>query len=120
MTAVAYRTVATREGRWWVLDVAGVGVTQSRTLADAAPWASGLVEAVTGISNAAIDLHLAGGLDSEVAEAREAAATAQTAVDKAAARSREVVEKLLAQRMTHADAAALLGVSRQRISQLAR
>jgi len=26
----AYTATATREGRWWVIDVDGVGVTQSR------------------------------------------------------------------------------------------
>jgi len=34
-----YRATATREGNWWVIDVEGVGITQSRTLAESHAWA---------------------------------------------------------------------------------
>jgi hypothetical protein len=44
----AYTATATREGLWWVINVDGIGVTQSRTLAEAHTWAQGLIEAVTG------------------------------------------------------------------------
>lgn len=52
----AYTATAAREGRWWVVDVEGVGVTQSRTLAEAQIWAQGLVEAVTGEADADVNI----------------------------------------------------------------
>ena len=42
----ACTATAAREGCWWLVDV--VGVTQSRTLAEAHIWVQGLIEAVTG------------------------------------------------------------------------
>ena len=47
-----YTATAAREGQWWVIDVVDVGVTQSRTLAEAHTWAQGLIEAVRGEAGA--------------------------------------------------------------------
>ena len=38
-----YRAVATREGRWWAVDVEGVGHTQGRDLGEARRMAADLV-----------------------------------------------------------------------------
>ncbi len=38
-----YRAVATREGRWWAVDVEGVGHTQGRDLIEARRMAADLV-----------------------------------------------------------------------------
>jgi hypothetical protein len=51
-----YTATAAREGRWWVIDVADIGVTQSRTLAEAHTWAQGLIEAVRGEAGADVTI----------------------------------------------------------------
>jgi hypothetical protein len=51
-----YTAVATRQGLWWVIDVDGVGVTQSPTLATAREWAQGLIEATTGEAGADVQV----------------------------------------------------------------
>lgn len=45
-----YRATATREGRWWVVDVPGIGVTQGRTTREAERMAADLVAVMLDIS----------------------------------------------------------------------
>ncbi len=56
----------------------------------------------------------------DVIAAREAAAAAQAAVNDAAAKSRRAVAALLAEGLSTTDAAALMGISKGRVSQLAK
>jgi len=80
-----YTATATREGRWWVIDVEGVGVTQSRTLADSHTWARGLIEAVTGEADADVSVtpSLPDGTVDRVRQAQEAMARADAELKKA-------------------------------------
>lgn len=43
-----YEATATREGKWWVIDVLGVGVTQARNLTEGHSMVDDLIEAMTG------------------------------------------------------------------------
>lgn len=121
-----YTVTATRENNWWVLDVEGVGVTQCHRLTEARDQVLGLVEAVTDADVPAetrVDLHLAGDLDEairEVARAAEAARAAAAEQAHAAQLSRAAIRKLLDAGVPQSDLAVVLGVSKQRISQLVR
>jgi hypothetical protein len=116
----AYTATATREGRWWVVDVAGIGVTQSRTLAEAHTWAQGLVEAVTGEAGADVIVTplLPDGTLDRVRHAQTLTARADAELRAAAEEIREATRNLLQTGMSQQDVAAILGVSRQRVSQL--
>ena len=109
-----------REGRWWVVDVAGIGVTQSRTLAEAHTWAQGLVEAVTGEASADVTVTplLPDGTLDRVRHAQTLTARADAELRAAAEEIREATRNLLQTGMSQQDVAAILGVSRQRVSQL--
>jgi CRP-like cAMP-binding protein len=116
----AYTATAVREGRWWVIDVDGVGVTQSRTLAEAHTWAQGLIEAVTGEAGADVTVtpSLPDGTIDRVRHARTVMARADADLRAAADEIREATRNMLQTGMSHQDVAAILGVSRQRVSQL--
>ncbi|MGH3462959.1 MAG: TrfB-related DNA-binding protein [Kribbellaceae bacterium] len=117
----AYSATVVRESRWWVITVAGIGVTQARRLSEVEAQAAGLVEATTGDANAVItaDVRLPAGTRREVAEARRLTAAAAQAQLDAAERTRAAVRHLLESGMSQADVATILGVSRQRVTQLA-
>lgn len=116
----AYTATATREGRWWVITVAGVGVTQSRTLAEARTWAQGLVEAVTGEAGAEVTVTplLPDDTIDRVHHAQKVTARADAQLRAAAQEIREATRNLLQMGMSQKDVATILGVSRQRVSQL--
>ena len=116
----AYTATAAREGRWWVIDVDGVGVTQSRTLAEAHTWAQGLVEAVTGEADADVTVTplLPDGTIDRVRHAQTVMARADTELRGAADEIREATRNMLQTGMSQQDVAVILGVSRQRVSQL--
>lgn len=105
-----------------MIEVPGVGVTQSRTLADAPRWASGLVEAMTGQVGAAVQVTPAvKGVDlAELRAARTQMANAEEAVTVASRTIRRAVRAMTSGGVTQQDAATIVGVSRQRIQQLGR
>ena len=53
-----YRAVATREGRWWAVDVEGVGLTQGRDLGDALRMATDLVSLMRGVPEDSVEINL--------------------------------------------------------------
>lgn len=114
---------ATREGRWWVVEIEGVGVTQGRNLAEARSMAADLVVVMTGAAEDAIEIELKVELEPELAReiAAAKAAVADLAVrqQEAAAASRQAARDLVEQvGVSGRDAAVILGVSAQRVSQL--
>jgi DNA-directed RNA polymerase specialized sigma24 family protein len=117
-----YQGKATREGAWWVIEIPGVGVTQSRTLADAPRWAAGLVEAVTGRAGAIVQVvPVVEGVDlTELQAARSQMVQAEAAIAAASRTIRRAVRAVAAQGLTQQDTATIVGVSRQRIQQLSR
>jgi hypothetical protein len=116
----AYTATATREGQWWVIDVVDVGVTQSRTLAEAHTWAQGLIEAVTGEASADVTVtpSLPDGTIDRVRHAQTVMTRADADLRAAADEIREATRSMLQMGMSQKDVAAILGVSRQRVSQL--
>ena len=120
----AYTATAAREGRWWVITVAGIGVTQARTLRDAAPAARGLVSAMLDVDEdvVAVDVipELPPKVRADLDEARRKVAQLEVQQREAARASRDAVAVLTASGLSGADVATVLGVSPQRVSQLLR
>jgi len=117
-----YNANATREGRWWVVDVPGVGVTQGRTTREAERMAADLVAVMVGVPAEdvliTVDFQLADELADEVRNAKQAQRDAETAQRQAADRFRRAVRHVLAAGLSRQDAARVLGISAQRVSQL--
>lgn len=117
-----YNAVASREGKYWVVTVEGVGVTQARRLAEVKHMAADLVSVMTDRPVEESDVHvvprLRPGLSTRVAAARAAAAEADAAQRQAGALNRAVARDLLDEGLSSTDTAEVLGLSRQRISQL--
>lgn len=53
-----YRAVATREGRWWAVNVEGVGHTQGRNQGEARRMAADLVSIMRGVPEESIEINL--------------------------------------------------------------
>ena len=119
----AYTAKAHREGKWWVVEVDGVGATQGRSTTEAQRMAIDLVAIMAEIPvdeiDVQIDFDLPGPLGDEVRQAKEATREADQAQRNAAERTRQVVRRLLGTGLSKQDVARILRVSPQRISQLA-
>lgn len=115
---------AVREGKWWVVHVDGVGVTQGRTAAEAQRMAADLVALMTGAPedevSVEVEFTLPGPLGEEVAAARAQAREADQAQRRAAQSVRAAIRHILEAGMSKQDAARILSVSPQRISQLTK
>ena len=111
---------AVREGRLWVVDVPGVGVTQGRTVREARAMANDLVEALSGeAGDVDVHLELPDDVRDAVDSARATSAEAQRLTSIAAEQYRLAVRDLVVVRgLSKADVASLLQVSQQRVSQL--
>lgn len=118
-----YRATATREGRYWVVTVPDVGVTQARTADEAETMATSLVSIVLDVPAESVridvEFQLGDELQQEIAAARLAVDRAAAAQQAAAAASRRVVRHILDQGLSQRDAARVLRLSPQRIHQLA-
>jgi hypothetical protein len=121
------KTYQVRAKRWehgWELHIAGVGVTQSRTLWDAEDMARDLIARREHVPEDAFTVtitpEIGGGLDEETRAAREAVTTANRAQRQAAAQSRTAARRLRQAGLSGRDIAKVLGVSPQRVSQLLR
>jgi hypothetical protein len=117
-----YHAVAHREGKWWVVEVDGVGSTQGRTAAEAQEMAEDLVTAMTEVRRGdfVVDVvfRLPAGLQVMVEDAKTKQRQAEEAQRSAAAASRRLVRRVLEAGLSKRDAARVLGLSPQRISQL--
>jgi len=117
-----YNVTARHWKHGWELHIEGVGVTQSRNLAEAETMVRDYVESLTGtdVGDAVVVIspEVGDGLDEEVRAAREAVAAADLATREAAARSRKVARDLRQAGLSGRDIAAILRVSAQRVSQL--
>jgi hypothetical protein len=119
-----YKATATREGKWWVVDVHGVGATQGRSTSEAEAMAADLVHAMVGVPlrdvSVEVDFRLPDEVRSEAEAVREAMDEAAQAQERAAAMSRKLVHRILKSGMSKRDAARALGLSPQRVSQLTK
>jgi len=117
-----YVATGAREGQWWVITVDGIGVTQSRTLRDAPATARGLISAMLDVEEDDIEVHVEPALDpalaAHVRDARQQVADLDRLQRAAATASREAARALILTGVSGADAATILGVSPQRVSQL--
>lgn len=119
-------TYAARAVRWehgWEIHIEGVGVTQSRTLADAERMARDLIATMLGGEGEdyTVDVHAdLGGLEEEAAEVRARNERVARETREAAAASRAVAHELRDAGLSITDTATVLGVSRGRASQLVK
>lgn len=117
-----YRVTAKRWKRGWELHIAGEGVTQSRSLAEAEGMVSDYIAVMYGVPEQSFDVEITpevgGDLDQAVRDARDAVRSAEAARRTAAQTSRVVAARLRTAGLTGRDIAAVLGVSAQRVSQL--
>jgi DNA-directed RNA polymerase specialized sigma subunit len=123
----AVRTYEVKARHWkhgWELHIDGIGVTQSRSLAEAETMVRDYIETLTGVdasrAQVVVTPEVGDGLDEEARAAREAVAAADRATRTAAARSRRVARDLKQAGLSGRDIAAILKVSAQRVSQLLR
>lgn len=120
---------AQRSGGWWAIeipDVAGGLHTQTKRLDHVAEVAAGAVADVLNIPADEVEVDVVPSVnhdvDDLVAAAREAAAAAADAQATASAKMREAVARLRTpgpDKVSVRDAAVMLGISHQRIDQLA-
>lgn len=116
-----YRVTALRWTGGWELHIDGEGVTQVRTLDHAVSQVRDYLETVhdRDFSDAEIELIPdLGGLEREVVETRREIAAAAESQKQAAEHSRAIARALRDQGLSVTDTAAVLGVSRGRVSQL--
>lgn len=116
---------ATRWEGGWELAIDGDPVTQVRTLDHAAQQVRDYLDtAEPDVDHTDIDVRvraeLAGGLGVRIQQTRVATLEAHERQVEAARQARLVVRELRAAHVSVADAAALLGVSRGRVSQLVK
>jgi len=115
-----YDVIAKRWDRGWELQIAGVGVTQSRRLSEAEGMVRDYIVLDRGNHEFEVRItpELAPTLEREVRRARKATTDAAQMVESAAVRSREAARHLRDEGLTGRDIAIVLGVSPQRVSQL--
>ena len=117
-----YKATATREDGWWVVDVDGVGATQGRTTAQAQRMAVDLVAIMREVPpdtvTVDIDFRMPGPLADYIDRARSETKRAAEAQRRAAQLLRDALRKLLDTGLSKQDAARILKVAPQRISQL--
>ena len=121
--AVVYNVTAKRWKHGWELHIDGVGVTQSRTLDTAEQMVRDYVETLTDqdISKAAVMIvPELGPLDRKIRAVREQLAIADRRQQEASRAYRALAAELRAAGLSVSDTAAILGVSRGRVSQLSR
>lgn len=124
-----YDVVATRSGVWWTVEVTSglpadvVGVSQARRLTEAPAVARHLIGDLLDVDPAAIDVNLLVQLPSHLQEwvesYRDAEVVENIARSEAALARSRAAAALLDARLTMRETAVVLGVSHQRIKQLA-
>ena len=121
-----YQVNVTRDGRWWMISVPEIdGLTQARRLADVEQMARELI-AVTldaRLSEVAVDVTF-GDIDgipvgSCIETISSEKAEAARLEEDAAAKTKTLVKELVAHNVPLRDIGALLGISFQRVHQLA-
>jgi hypothetical protein len=121
MVVMAYTVTAKRWEHGWELHIDGIGVTQSRLLADAEAMvrdylaADDVADAETAEVTIRPDLD---GMEDLVLAVRAQTEQAQTAQQEAAKAVRNLVTQLRQAGLSVADTAAVLGVTKGRVSQL--
>lgn len=124
--AKVYRATAVREGIWWIITVPELdAVTQARHLREISTMATGLIAALLDLDEVEVDVDVTIELPEAVkaawAEAERLQAEVETSQRRSAELRREVVNTLLSEgHLSQAEAGKLLGLSHQRVQQLAK
>jgi len=120
-----YQVEVTRDGRWWMISVPQInGLTQARRLAEVEQMARELIAVTLDVrlSEVAVDVtRNIDGIDVEstietINEEKEKAARLE---EDAAAKTKTLVKELVAHNVPLRDIGAILGLSFQRVHQLA-
>jgi len=119
-----YRATAHREGRWWSIEIPAAGaVTQARRVADVEWMARECVALTLDVSedDVAIDVEfvLPDDARAEWDASRALAEHARVDAAEAARLARNVVARMREQGYTYTEMASVLGLSAQRVHQLA-
>jgi hypothetical protein len=118
-----YTVVAKRRRHGWELHIEGLGVTQSRNLADAEAMARDYIALDLDVPDDSFDVRVmpevGDGIDELIKRTRGEIADAARAQSRAAESSRALVQKLKLLGLSGKDTALVLGVTPQRVSQLA-
>jgi hypothetical protein len=122
---IEVRVRAEREGRLWVLRVEDGGITQARHLGEIEDMVTDYVALMRGIDSERVRVVVTGidpggGLDAEITAVRAAQTEASQAQEAAAIRLRQTARSLREKGLTGPEIAQILGVSKQRVSQLTR
>jgi DNA-directed RNA polymerase specialized sigma subunit len=118
-----YNVTAKRWKHGWELHINGVGVTQSRTLDTAEQMVRDYIETLTdkdASKDAVVIVPELGELDRKVTTVREQLAAADRQQQEARNSYRALAADLRAAGLSVSDTAAILGVSRGRVSQLSK
>ena len=124
MNRQVVQAIAVREGKWWEINLPGIGTrTAARKLADVAHMATEAAAVWLDVEPDTLDVKISievpEGIHDDWAQARVKAEHARTEEAEAAALSRAVVHRLRTDGYTYAEAAQVLGISVQRVHQLA-
>lgn len=119
---MTYTVTAKRWEHGWELHIDGVGVTQSRSLAEAERMVRDYIALDFDVApdSFAVDItpEITGSLGTELAQARRAVAEAAEAQREAAVKSRGAARRLEEAGLSGRDIASVIGLSPQRVSQL--
>jgi len=121
-----FEATAVREGKWWIITVPELdAVTQARNVREIDEMATGLVVALLDLEEDDVTVNVTIEVPEAVADQWNTAAAliSQAEVDekRAAALRRSAIRELLSMdNMSQTDAAAILGLSYQRVQQLAK
>jgi hypothetical protein len=124
--AMKYEVNVTRDGRWWMIEVPAIdGLTQARRVSEIEDQAKSLIATMLDVAASEVEIEVASvmvgevdalALATQVREARRAAAEAE---EQAAKAMSGAVTALVGEQAPVRDIGELLGVSHQRVSQLA-
>jgi hypothetical protein len=120
-TSSEHAVTAKRWGPGWELDIDGIGATQSKTLATAEQMIRDYIETLTDQDVSGADLAITpelGALEKKVKTVRAQVDAAERTQRDAAHAKRQLADDLRSAGLSVSDTAALLGVSRGRVSQL--
>ncbi|MHB8296335.1 MAG: hypothetical protein ACYDH5_17325 [Acidimicrobiales bacterium] len=119
----SYRATVTRDGRFWLVRVDGVGSTQARHLRELDAMAKDLITVMTGEPEPEIvveyDIRLPVEVQDHLRRSEELRAASAEAQAAAAAEVRSAARQLHEQGVGLRDVGKVLGVSHQRAHQLA-
>jgi hypothetical protein len=117
-----YKTTASREGDWWVIDVEGVGVTQAKRLDQIEHMARDMITLLKEESDAEIELdvevHVDPDLDLMRDESERLVREGEAMIARGRAGKVRVMRELQARKLSARDIGRLVGVSHQRVSQV--